>query len=109
MNVFYTNIRRDGINSPCSLDISDSSEGQYLQGDISYKVLLMLQAGHMAGYEDVTGGHISWLYTTLGVAALRELSSFTIPVCLYRAANESGVLPRLSGLSGLTSSRPKRS
>ena len=59
VNAFHTNIRRDVINSSCSLDISDGNERQYPQDGNSCKVFLMLQEGHMARFEDAKGGHIS--------------------------------------------------
>ena len=43
-------------------------------------------------------------YTALGIAAFGALNSLAIYLRLYRGANESGGLPRLSGPSGLTSS-----
>ena len=44
-------------------------------------------------------------YIVFGVATLRDCSRDTTALRLFRAAYESGVLPTLSGLSGLTSSR----
>lgn len=58
----------------------------------------------MAGLEVPEGVISVGPYTALEVAAIRALSSFTISVCLNRLAKSSGVLRRLSGLSGLTSS-----
>jgi len=49
-------------------------------------------------------------YTALGVAAFPALSSFTTALlCRCGAAHRSGVLSRLSGLSGLTSFRSNSS
>lgn len=45
----------------------------------------------------------------LRFADLRACSSFTAALCLFLEASKSGVMPFLSGVSGLTSSRSSRS